>query len=172
MLAKLRSGAALNAKEKSTHERGLVAVLKNLHDELDAYGWHDAPSDEQLLERLVALNAERSAEEAAGSVCWLRPEFQNPGAARPTTASGRTEKLALETTPPAPAAVDGKLPWPGDLPGQVAAVAALLDGTPQSLDTIAARFSGRGKKARLPQILDTLAALGRARRMDDGRWMG
>jgi hypothetical protein len=38
---------------------------------------------------------------------------------------------------------------------------------------IAARFVGRGAwKKRLPEILDTLMALGRARRVEDGRWMG
>ena len=45
------------------------------------------------------------------------------------------------------------------------------DSAALSLDAIAAQFSGRGKwKARLPQILDTLVALGRARRLDDGRF--
>ncbi|MGY6554106.1 MAG: hypothetical protein ACXIUM_06250 [Wenzhouxiangella sp.] len=36
----------LNAKEKEIHEQGLVAVLRELHDDLDravfrAYGWND-----------------------------------------------------------------------------------------------------------------------------------
>ena len=44
-------------------------------------------------------------------------------------------------------------------------------GTPLALDAIAARFTGRGPwKKRLPEILDTLAALGRARRVGD-EWM-
>ncbi|TAL84233.1 MAG: hypothetical protein EPN74_11755 [Rhodanobacter sp.] len=34
--------------------------------------------DETILERLVALNAERAAKEARGVVRWLRPEFQYP----------------------------------------------------------------------------------------------
>jgi len=46
VLAKLRNGESLNAKDKATHEMGLVAVLRQLHDELDAavldaYGWQD-----------------------------------------------------------------------------------------------------------------------------------
>ncbi len=48
---------------------------------LDAYGWHDNPDDETLLERLVALNAERAAEEANGTIRWLRPAFQSPDSA-------------------------------------------------------------------------------------------
>lgn len=40
-----------------------------------------AAFDEAILERLVALNAERAAEEARGLVRWLHSEFQNPSAA-------------------------------------------------------------------------------------------
>src|SRR5690554_387190 len=110
-LEKLRSGEELTAKERTIREQGLVAVLCQLHDELDeavlnAYGWSDlidtlriahgmAPSsdgttredakrtfDETILERLVALNAERAAEEARGQAHWLRLEFQYPEAER------------------------------------------------------------------------------------------
>jgi hypothetical protein len=46
VLEKLRSGEALNAKDKDIHDKGLVSVLKQLHDDLDAavleaYGWTD-----------------------------------------------------------------------------------------------------------------------------------
>ncbi len=79
----------LTAKEKQIHTQALVGVLKDLHDELDAavaqaYGWEDlqnmqgAPATDELLTRLVALNAKRAAEEKQGQVRWLRPEFQNP----------------------------------------------------------------------------------------------
>ncbi len=95
VLDKLRRGEPLSAKDKALHEQGLVSVLQSLHDELDAavlqaYGWSDlgavpwadeaarAAWTEALLERLVALNAKRAAEEAAGTVRWLRPEFQDP----------------------------------------------------------------------------------------------
>jgi hypothetical protein len=58
-------------------------VLKQIHDELDAavaeaYGWPADLADEQILERLVALNHERAEEEKRGIIRWLRPEFQNP----------------------------------------------------------------------------------------------
>jgi hypothetical protein len=32
----------------------------------------------EVLERMLALNTRRAAEEAAGTVSWLRPDFQNP----------------------------------------------------------------------------------------------
>jgi hypothetical protein len=99
VLEKLRRGEALNAKDKAIHEQGLVSVLKSLHDELDAavldaYGWSDlapqlaahadaaqkAVAEEAVLVRLVALNAERAAEEAKGHIRWLRPDYQQPTA--------------------------------------------------------------------------------------------
>lgn len=47
VLEKLKTGEALNEKEKIIHEQGLVSVLKQLHDELDlavlaAYGWSES----------------------------------------------------------------------------------------------------------------------------------
>ncbi len=55
------------------------------------------------------------------------------------------------------------------------AIASLLAsaGMPLSLDDIAVRFDGKGKwKSRLPELVATLAALGRAREVEAGRWMG
>jgi hypothetical protein len=61
-----------------------------------------------------------------------------------------------------------RLPWPATLPAQVAAVARLLAASPLPLseaELAAARFTGKGPwKKRLPQIVDTLEALGRVRR--------
>ena len=46
VLAKLRTGEALTAKDKAIHDQGLVSVLRQIHDDLDAamlesYGWGD-----------------------------------------------------------------------------------------------------------------------------------
>lgn len=194
VLEKLRSGEALSEKERVIHGQGLVSVLRQIHDELDAavldaYGWsdllpllrvahgNDAPAegqtrddakrafDDAVLERLVALNAERAAEEARGLVRWLRPEFQNPQAA-PT-------QQAIDTGPEEDPADDivptvsiKPQPWPKDAVAQVRAVADALSASavPLSLDEIAARFTARGPwKKRLPQLLDMLVAMGRAR---------
>jgi len=65
--------------------------------------------------------------------------------------------------------------WPSTLPEQLAAVARILTDSldPQTEAQLAANFTGKGRwKSRLPDILEALAALGRARRLDDGRWMG
>jgi hypothetical protein len=129
VLEKLRSGEALTAKEKKIHEQGLVSVLKQIHDDLDAavfdaYGWPRDLSDEEILERLVALNAERAEEERRGIVRWLRPEFQNPtGATAPAQ-----QQLDVEEAPAAATIAKPKdlPPWPKELRDQIAAIRDLF----------------------------------------------
>nr|WP_315240102.1 DNA methyltransferase [uncultured Albidiferax sp.] len=171
VLEKLRSGEVLTAKDKTLHEHGLVGVLKSLHDELDtavlaAYGWTDPRlviTSDALLARLVALNTQRSAEEAGGHVRWLRPTFQAPGQV------GQTGITMPTHVAPVPSA-KGKnskapaQPWPTSMADQVKAVADVLAqaGTAMDLQTISSNFSGRGRwRERLPAILETLVALGR-----------
>jgi hypothetical protein len=72
----------LSAAQRLTHERAATTVLLELHKKLDAavtkaYGWPGDLSDEEILARLTALNAERAAEEAAGKIRWLRPDYQS-----------------------------------------------------------------------------------------------
>ncbi|MGL4187811.1 MAG: class I SAM-dependent DNA methyltransferase, partial [Sphaerotilus sulfidivorans] len=197
VLDKLRREEPLNAKDKALHEQALVGVLRTLHDDLDAavleaYGWQDLGpvpwSDdearqawtERLLERLVDLNTRRAAEEARGTIRWLRPEFQDPTAqkAEPQSAIelvGGAPAPEAEDETPAVAAPAARQPWPADLPAQMRAVADALATSAQPLDedALAARFTGRGPwKKRLPQILETLEVLGKAQREAGGRWRG
>jgi hypothetical protein len=170
VLAKLRSGESLNTKDKTIHEQGLVAVLQQLHDDLDtavraAYGWQDTPDDAVILERLVALNTQRQQEEANGHIRWLRPTFQHPQAAPLATT---TAALDLPEQPAAIAPAE-KRPWPNTLPEQVRAVADALSAVPLTVEALASRFSGKGPwKKRLPEILAMLEALGRARQNEAG----
>jgi hypothetical protein len=187
VLDKLRRGDALTDKDKALHAAGLVGVLKSLHDELDAavlqaYGWSDlarpAPEGldtDALLLRLVELNARRAAEEAAGTVRWLRPDFQQHGLMGGAQAPGpdRPDGTDDEAEAPAAAATTQR-PWPAGLPEQIKAVAEVLAGAGRSLDLdgVAAHFSARGRwRDRLPTLLNTLEALGRARAVDGGRWV-
>ncbi len=83
VLAKLRSKLPLTDKERAIHQRGLLSVLKEIHDDLDAavleaYGWPNDLNDQDILRRLVDLNRERTEEEKRGVIRWLRPEYQNP----------------------------------------------------------------------------------------------
>jgi len=136
--------------------------------------------DEAILERLVALNAERAAEEARGLVRWLRPAFQNPNAGA-AQASSKPEQAGLDVDSPddidhtaSKAALALKpQPWPKDAVDQVRAVADLLSASqvPLSQDEIAAHFTARGPwKKRLPQLLQMLVALGRVHEQEDGRY--
>ena len=131
---------------------GLVGVLRELHDELDtavlaAYGWSDQPATDELLSRLVALNAQRAAEEKAGHVRWLRPEFQHPAINQTLSNQELVSQsqqalqadLALETPAElvaeaaAPVAATTALPWPATLPEQVRAVAQVLTSAPPEI---------------------------------------
>ncbi|MBP5997262.1 MAG: class I SAM-dependent DNA methyltransferase [Azonexus sp.] len=183
VLAKLRAGEPLTAKDKAIHQSGLVGVLATLHAELDAavlaaYGWPDlaaplaaAPgtaqrqaAEETLLERLVALNAERRREEAAGRIRWLRPDFQNPQATLVAVDPEKGAKTASTATGVTPPAAQEKSPWPPTLPEQMALLARLLAAGPFTEAQLATRITGKGPwKKRLPDLLQTLVALGRAR---------
>lgn len=219
VLSKLRRGEALTAKEKVLHGQGLVGVLQSLHDELDAavlaaYGWSDlgpvpwaddaahAAWTEALLERLVALNTRRAAEEAGtwpgsppgGTVRWLRPDFQDPqqrrGAAAAVSTAPTEQPALIEPAAPAPDAPDAeetdaaaaaptaaaatRQPWPTDLKAQLRAVAELLAASPAGLSEaqIADRFTARG--AWKKRLADVLATLEAVARArcEDGRWRG
>ncbi|MBD2075477.1 hypothetical protein H6F86_16555 [Phormidium sp. FACHB-592] len=91
-LEKLRKGEPFTDADPAYSDKALVSILKQIHDDLDAavldaYGWQDLQDasgkmkdgiDEIILERLVALNAERAKKERNGIIRWLRPDYQAP----------------------------------------------------------------------------------------------
>jgi hypothetical protein len=164
------SGEVIEGKEKTIYEQGQIGTLRELHDQIDAavaeaYGWPVDLSDEEILERLVALNRERHQEELQGHVRWLRPDYQNPGGKASETKAG---KLDLEQTAP----VEGKLDWPKALPQQMAMVRTVLgDLGTASVEEVRSHFK-RGQKKTVEERLATLAALGQAEALDDGRYAG
>ena len=176
VLEALRAGRALTAKEQATHDAGLVSVLRQLHDELDAavadaYGWVRAGraetdlSDAEILTRIVALNAVRVAEEAAGQIRWLRPAYQ--------AASGQTTQTGLNLpsvtdSKPETRSPKSKEPWPKSLSERVQAVERALQSAaaPVTAAQLAKRFL-RANPEDLAEILETLATLGRAHRDGD-----
>ena len=194
VLEALKAGRELTAKEKAINSAGLVSTLKTLHDELDAavlaaYGWSDLDDVDELLSRLVALNAQRAAEEKTGLIHWLRPGFQNDkyvnlpqNKNNNTSSSLFKDELVVQLIPEQNATITNTtnsninkytpMAWPNTLPDQVRAVAQVLASSPVplSLPAVQAAFTGRasGAGARswqtaLPAILQTLEALGRAR---------
>jgi hypothetical protein len=172
----LKEGRPLVPKEKSIHSQGLVSILKELYDELDAavlaaYGWSDlngATHSQELLGRLLSLNAQRAADEEQGIIQWLRPDFQNPLSKQelPTQVQ---QGLEVDLPVINQSEIDSKIPipWPATLPEQISTLAQELTQahTALTLPQIDMRFKGRGKK-NLPVLLQTLEALGRAQRQD------
>ncbi|MDP3315400.1 MAG: class I SAM-dependent DNA methyltransferase, partial [Devosia sp.] len=161
VLEKVRAGTDLSVAEADVKVRGRVLILKDLHDQIDratadAYGWTNDLTDEQILEKLVALNAERAKEEAAGKVRWLRPDYQIPRFARGAAAQ-KTGELDLGATV---VAIDKGLPaFPKDKGEQVMAIRAVLQAAARPMDATAVSraFKGGGKKIeqRVVQALNT-----------------
>ena len=181
VLEKLRANAPLTAAERKIHEQGLVSVLKQLHDDLDAavfeaYGWPVTLTDEQILEKLVALNAERAAEEAKGVIRWLRPDYQCKGE------KIRQAELDVETESPEVVKGEGdkdkktpkstRTPWPKTLPEQVKLLRELLatQAAPVTAQVIAKSFT-RARADKIEELLQTLVTLGQARVVGEGMYL-
>ncbi|WP_353070739.1 class I SAM-dependent DNA methyltransferase [Tunturiibacter gelidoferens] len=167
ILEKLRANEELTPQEHALYDVGLIGILRELHDELDravfdAYGWPHELTTDGILARVVALNAERHAEETSGLIRWLRPEFQTPT----TIPVARTLEGFVEESPAA--AARRKQPWPGTLPEQVRAIKEVLRGAPaQTPQQIASAFRP-ASRTRISEILTTLVALGQARTTGGG----
>ncbi|MFM7404296.1 MAG: class I SAM-dependent DNA methyltransferase [Erythrobacter sp.] len=78
-----RSGQLSDLLEVDRAKAARVGIIDRLHQQIDAevaaaYGWPADPPPAEIVARLVALNTERAAEEKAGKVRWLRPEYQGP----------------------------------------------------------------------------------------------
>jgi hypothetical protein len=179
VLEKLRSGAApaaLSASDRRIFDDGLVLILKELHDKLDAavaetYGWPADLSDNDILARLVALNKERAQEEARGIVRWLRPDYQIP---RFGTAAQKAELdlVGGAVTPETAPAAGPKPLFPTDDMAQTAAVMAALANASAPLDAaaLAARFrQGRRAGPKIASVLGALLRMGFVSTSDGGR---
>ena len=168
---------ALTPDEERIKDEGLILIQKELHERLDrlvfqAYGWPETLTDEEILERLVALNAERAKEEAAGHVRWLRPDYQIPRFAK-GAAAAKTEELDLRANV---VAIDRALPdFPKDRHDDSLAVeqALLSAGRPMDAAALARGFKRGGKRIepRIEQALMTLVRYGRITATADGRYL-
>lgn len=166
-LDKLRAGEPLGGKDKQIYRDGLIGLLSDIHDRIDAavaaaYGWPADLVDEEVLFRLVALNHQRAAEEARGHVRWLRPEYQNPGG---RIAQAQIGKLELPDS-----AKTGKPAWPKTLPEQITAVREALETLGEADAEAIARTFHRGRAGSVAPLLETLAGLGMAGQTDGGRY--
>lgn len=186
-------GEPLTPSERDVYDAGQIAILKELHDEIDrevfaAYGWSDlgdrlvgkpggtTPSphkskdqhaaEEELLVRLVALNQQRIAEEKSGTVHWLRPDFQRPRLAAKVKGETQIEAELGEVF------IIDEAKWPADGLDQIRSVRDLLAraAAPISVSALALAFAGRNtpkRRKRVEQVLETLVSTGAARRDEE-----
>ena len=184
VLEAVRANGTLTPKQRAIHDQGLVTVLRQLHDELDdavaaAYGWVEEVrecesslvlklTDDEILERLVALNKIRAEEEARGTVRYLRPAYQHPTESATQSALGlpssdltapssglHPSSLSLQPSEP--------LPWPSSLADQIALVRGVIHQTAwlptDGAKTLARHFTGV-RAPTVQRLVDALAALG------------
>ena len=135
------------------------------------------------MDKLVALNAERAAEEANGLIRWLRPEFQNQGAAATRLRDDEAERSQAKfdlppSAPPPPPTTQHPSPasraaWPKSLPDQVKVLRDRLAASPTPVTaTELARTFTRVRADKVEELLKTLVTLGQAREVVEGRYWG
>lgn len=169
VLERLKAGAApadLDAKERRIFDDGLVLILKELHEKIDAavadaYGWPMELPEEEVLARLVALNKERAAEEKRGLVRWLRPDYQIP---RFGSAAEKAKQLEADLGDDAPeAATGGRSAFPKTDREQTIAVMGILMQATGPLDaaTITATFKSSPKvRGAVADVLQAMFRMG------------
>ncbi len=154
----LEKGGTRNDLENDTANGSEVPLPKG-----DLGGSPPQSVDEQILDRLVKLNAQSAEEERNGHIRWLRPDYQNPGQAPDQIQSTQTileGVIETETTIPTPAT---QQKWPKDFKDQLAAIRDLLrtQGGEWSIDAIANQFKNATRsKAKIKDCLDALETLG------------
>ncbi len=168
LLEKLRAGEPFTDADRAYNNRALVSTLKQIHDDLDtavfaAYGWQDlvgkptAEITETILERLVALNAERAAEERNGHIRWLRPEYQAPEQVQSTqtTLEGIGDEAETGIIP-----VEQQK-WSNQPKDQLAAIRDLLRSSSGewTVAQIANQFTGKNTQKKLDAISENLDRL-------------
>jgi hypothetical protein len=174
VLEAIRTGHTLSAKDRAAYDLAAAGVLLDLHDELDAavaeaYGWSWPEPPALILERLVALHDRRVEEEVAGTVHWLRPEYQRPRFGGETDAQAPVPTLGLPDTPRVAAAPAASPLWPADAIGQITVLRSMAAMTPVSIEEAMQRLVG-AKRDIVHRHLETLAMLGEVRDVGGGRY--
>lgn len=171
--AAILAGRPLSAAETDIRDRGLVLILNEHHEAIDAavaaaYGLPADADDETILAMLVTLNRDRAREEERGTARWLRPDYQRPRFGRETAVGEQIEAAELLALP---APGSAKPVFPTQPVERVAAVLAVLAtaNTPLDAEAIAQRFRQRLRvRPTIAAILVSLARVGEVS-ADDGR---
>ncbi|HEY1723597.1 MAG TPA: DNA methyltransferase [Magnetospirillaceae bacterium] len=170
VLEEVRAEKPLSTTSQDVKDRGLILILKDLHEQIDiavadAYGWAANLTDDEVLEKLVALNADRSAHERRGFVRWLRPDYQTKKYAPLTHKAERVQSIVDVD-------VIKKQDFPDNGKDRAREVLDLLSRSKRSMSIaeIAATFAG-GKRVTkdVGEIVQSLHRLGEADTTDNGR---
>lgn len=142
----------------------------------DAYGWLHDLSEDEILARLVALNHQRAEEERRSIIRRLRPEFENISGKKQTAIPIEVGQAPPDDPAAKPkSAKPTKQTWPKHLSEQAGAVHTILAALPAGASaTDIAKSFGRAtaqRVERIEEILETLAALGKAREIDNDRYL-
>lgn len=174
---KIRAGLSLTPGDADVRDRGLILILGEHHDAIDAavaaaYGWPVDAGVEEVLFRLIALNRERRGEEARGEVRWLRPDYQRPRFGKGGDMGEQVEAAELLSLPTAAA---GRPVFPIQPVERVAAVLAILakGGVPLDAEAIALQFrQGLRVRPAIRTVLVSLARVGEVSTADGGTRFG
>lgn len=177
MSARRSSPAGRSPPPKSIRDRGLVLILNEHHEAIDAavtaaYGLPSNADDETILALLVAMNRDRAREEERGTTNWLRPDSQRPLFGRGAALGEQIEAGELLSLP---APSSGKPVFPAQPVERVAAVLAILavSQVPLDADAIALRFlQGLRVRPAVRAILVSLARVGEVSTGDGGTSFG
>jgi hypothetical protein len=143
----------------------LRSTVSGCHARCKAYRWR-SPRRPQ---------PRRAAEERRGLIRYLRPDFQNPTGQQQTSLPvGPTPQPDTPTATKKTAAAK-KRDWPKTLSAQAGAVHTALAAFPTGATaTDVAKTFGRAtaqRVERIEEILETLATLGKARELDNDRYL-
>ncbi|MBZ0218046.1 MAG: hypothetical protein K8F25_15930, partial [Fimbriimonadaceae bacterium] len=167
VLEKLKLSEALDQADEAIKDKGLILILKEHHEKIDrlvaeSYGWPDNLTDEEVLERLVALNYRRAAEEKRGHVRWLRPDYQVDRFGKKLDKQAVIEEGAQI---PAPLDLEDtagkKVTFPADAVSQTAAVFSALARSDGAMTVAEIAADYRKTKNLEKAISDVLASLAR-----------
>ncbi|XUY26298.1 class I SAM-dependent DNA methyltransferase [Agrobacterium sp. rho-8.1] len=178
VLERLKAGARpdeLNEKERRIFDDGLVLIIKELHERLDAavadaYGWPVDLAEEEVLARLVALNKERAKEEKRGLVRWLRPDYQIP---RFGSDKEKAEQIDADFGEAAVAKAGPKPSFPTDERDQTPAVLHQLmdaEGPIDAADIASSFKQGRKCLGAVQAVLNALSRMGLVSTVDGKRF--
>lgn len=172
VVEKLRTGADLSDGERTVHRMAACGLLRELHDRLDAavaaaYRWPWPISRDEILLRLVDLHDARAAEEVAGQIRWIRPQYQQPrfgGGVVPISAPTLDLPEAKAMNPRGRPRV-----WPATAIEQMTALQRLLARNPLTVSEALVRFAS-AKRDILERHLETLRLMGELWLDDAGRY--